>query len=48
MTSLLASGQVATAFEAGLAGLEEVLGAMASAAAAENELPNAIVEEKGS
>ena len=46
MTSLLASGRVAIAFEAGLAGLEEVLGA--TAAAAENELPNAIVEEKGS
>jgi putative membrane protein len=48
MTSLLASGQIAIAFEAGLAGLEEVLGATAPAAVAENELPNAIVEEKGS
>jgi putative membrane protein len=48
MTSLLASGRVAIAFEAGLAGLEEVLGATAPAAAAKNEIPNAIVEEKGS
>lgn len=48
MTLLLASGQVAIAFEAGLAGLEEVLGAASPAAAAENELPNAIAEEKGS
>jgi putative membrane protein len=48
MTSLLASGRVAIAFEAGLTGLEEVLGATTPAAAAENELPNAIVEEKGS
>jgi putative membrane protein len=48
MTSLLASGQVAIAFEAGLAGLEEVLGATAPSVAQENELPNAIVEEKGS
>jgi len=48
MTSLLASGGVAIAFEAGLAGLEEVLGATVPAASAGNELPNAIVEEKGS
>ena len=47
MTPPLASGQIAKAFEAGLAGLEEALGATAPAAAAENELPNAIVEEKG-
>jgi hypothetical protein len=48
MTSFLASGRVAIAFEAGLAGLEEVLGATVPAASAGNELPNAIVEEKGS
>ena len=48
MTSLLASGRVAAALEAGLTGLEEVLGVTTPAAAAENELPNAIVEEKGS
>ncbi len=47
MTPLLASGQVAKAFEAGLADLEEALGATAPAAAVENELPDAIVEEKG-
>jgi putative membrane protein len=48
MTSLLASGQVSMAFEAGMAGLEEVLGATAHAAEVGNELPNAIVERKGS
>jgi putative membrane protein len=48
MTSFLASGAVAKALEAGLAGLEEVLGTAVPAAAFENELPNTIVEEKGS
>jgi putative membrane protein len=47
ITPPLASGQVAKAFEAGLAGLEEALGATAPAVAVENELPDAIVEEKG-
>jgi putative membrane protein len=47
MTPPLASGRVAKAFEAGLAGLEEALGATAPAVAVENELPDAIVEEKG-
>ena len=46
MTPPLASGQVAQAFEAGLAGLEAALGATAPAAVG-NELPNGIVEEKG-
>lgn len=48
MTPLLASGQVAKAFAAGLAGLEASLGATVSAGRVENELPNRIVEEKGS
>lgn len=47
MAAPLASGQVGRALEAGLAGLEEVLGAGATAASGENELPNAIVEEDG-
>jgi putative membrane protein len=47
MTPPLASGQVVKAFEAGLAGLEEALGATASVVGVENELPDAIVEEKG-
>jgi len=47
MTAPLAAGQVGRAFEAGLAGLEEVLGTGATAASGENELPNAIVEEDG-
>jgi len=48
MTSLLASGQVAKAFEAGLAGLEDSLGATVPVGVVVNELPNGIVEEKGS
>lgn len=48
MTSFLASGTIAKALEAGLAGLEEVMGTAVSAAPFENELPNTIVEEKGS
>jgi putative membrane protein len=47
MTPPLASGQVAQAFEAGLAGLEESLGAMAPSGVVVNELPNGIVEERG-
>jgi putative membrane protein len=48
MTTLLASGQVAKAFETGLAGLEDALGSTVPAITVENELPNAIIEEKGS
>jgi putative membrane protein len=48
MTTLLASGQVAKAFEAGLAGLEDALQSTAPAVAVVNELPNAIIEEIGS
>jgi len=47
MTAPLAAGHVGRAFEAGLAGLEEVLGADAAAASGENELLNEIVEEEG-
>jgi putative membrane protein len=47
MTTLLASGQVANALQAGLAGLEDALGPAAPAAAAGNELSNRIVEEQG-
>lgn len=47
MAAPLAAGQVGRALEAGLAGLEEVLGAGATAASGEDELPNAIVEEDG-
>jgi len=47
MTPALASGQVAGALAAGLAGLEEALGPTAPAVAAKNELPDAVIEEKG-
>ena len=47
MTAPLAVGQVGRALEAGLAGLEEVLGAGATAASGVDELPNEIVEEDG-
>ena len=47
MTVQLASGQVAKAFEAGLTGLDEALGVTAPAGVPVNELPDAIVEEKG-
>ena len=47
MTAPLAAGHVGRALEAGLAGLEEVLGSGATAASGENELPNEIVEEGG-
>ncbi len=47
MTLPLASGRVAAALEAGLAGLEGALEATVPAVAAANELPNTIVEEKG-
>jgi len=47
MTAPLATGQVDRALEAGLAGLEEVLGAGATVASGENELSNEIVEEDG-
>jgi putative membrane protein len=48
MTTLLASGEVANALQAGLTGLEESLRGTAPADVLENELPNGIVEEKGS
>jgi putative membrane protein len=47
MKSPLAAGNVGRALEAGLEGVEEVLGAGATAASRENELPDAIVEEDG-
>ncbi len=47
MTAPLAAGQVGRALEAGLACLEEVLGAGATAASGEDELSNEIVEEDG-
>lgn len=48
MTAALATGQVSSALEKGLQGLEEHLAATAAGAARENELPNVIIEEKGS
>jgi len=48
MTTALAAGQTSRALENGLAGLEEKLAATATGEARENELPNVIVEEKGS
>lgn len=47
MTAALATGQVSSALEKGLQGLEEHLAASAAGAARENELPNVIIEEKG-
>ncbi len=47
-TTALAAGQVARALENGLEGLEKNLSAPAAAESLENELPNLIVEEKGS
>ena len=47
MTAVLATGQVSSALEKGLQGLEEHLAATAAGAARENELSNAIIEEKG-
>ncbi len=47
MTTALAAGQAAHALENGLQGLEEYLAVTAFAASGANELPNAIVEEKG-
>jgi putative membrane protein len=47
MTAALATGQVSSALEKGLQGLEEHLAATAAGAARENELPNVIIEEKG-
>jgi putative membrane protein len=47
MKAPLAAGHVGRAFEAGLAGLEEVLEAGAAAFSGENELLNEIVEEEG-
>ena len=47
-TTALAAGQVARALENGLEGLEENLSAPAPGESPENELPDRIVEEKGS
>jgi len=47
MTTALATGQVSSALEKGLQGLEEHLAATAAGASRENELPNVIIEEKG-
>lgn len=48
MTPSLASGSVARALEEGLEKLEEILAATAAGEALENELPDEIIEEKGS
>lgn len=47
MATALSSGMVAAALEGGLAGIEQVLSASAPAAPGENELPDEVVEEKG-
>ena len=47
MTHALAEGQVASAFGAGLTGLEQALTGAATDDVSENELPNRIVEEDG-
>ncbi|MDF1555541.1 MAG: hypothetical protein P1P84_20890 [Deferrisomatales bacterium] len=47
MTPLLGSGRVARALEVGLDGLVAVLNETALPGAAENELPDAIIEERG-
>jgi putative membrane protein len=47
MTTLLASGPVAAALDAGLGTLEQVLAATAGGQAGENELPDEIVQEEG-
>jgi putative membrane protein len=47
MTTALARGQVSTALDQGLLGLEEALSSTAPQAAAGNELPNGIVLEDG-
>lgn len=47
MTAVLTAGQVGSALENGLQGLEEHLAATATGASRENELPNVIIEEKG-
>ena len=48
MTTVLATGQFGRALENGLAGLEEHLAAVPAGGSLKNELPNIIVEEKGS
>ncbi len=48
MTAALAEGQFVLALEKGLQGLEEHLAATAAGTARKNELPNVIIEEKGS
>ena len=48
MTKALAAGQAAPALENGLTGLEQHLALPVTGASPENELPNTIVEEKGS
>lgn len=47
MATALSSGRVAAALEDGLAGLEEVLSVSAAATPGGNELPDEVVEEKG-
>lgn len=47
MTAALASGPVAPALNAGLGSLEQVLGVPAEGQAGRNELPDAIVQERG-
>jgi putative membrane protein len=47
MTASLSGGNIGRALEAGLDSVQEVLGAGATGASGENELPNAIVQEDG-
>jgi len=47
MTAALARGQVGLALEKGIQGLEKHLAVSAAGTGRENELPNAIIEEKG-
>ncbi len=47
MTTALSSGNVAASLEGGLADIERVLSVSAPAAPGENELPDEVVEEKG-
>ncbi|HTF99607.1 MAG TPA: TPM domain-containing protein [Nitrospirota bacterium] len=48
MTAALAAGWVAPALESGLEGLEKRLAATSTGSSPENELPDAVIEEKGS
>ncbi len=47
MTTALSSGRVAAALEDGLTAIEQALSASAPSASQENELPDEVVEEKG-